>query len=419
MKRNNFDSVNFTEEIRSLIELETEGSYWDFKEMWYDNKTSLLHDIICMSNNLENRNAYIILGIRDSKDEKGFSVVGIDTQNANRKDQAQLITFLRDKKFAGGIRPEIYLHTIQYNETTSLDIIIIKNTLNTPYYLSESFEGVFKSNIYSRIGDCNTPKDKTADIDKVEYLWKKRFGIDLSPLEKIEYLLQNTKDWLPSGTDGIHTANDATSLWYHKQYPEFSISYAMDINRFNNGRIDEIEQDIYWMNVLVQPLHNTYIYNLNIKYHSTTVYSSTAIFADGGRFIRTLWKQETIKIDEYNFLHYSYVEKDNIDYALDNWLNNHYETVNQTINTKFIDSTEPWKLHPDYICIHNPYCVVPVFKSKEEHLEFKEYVTLHTEKLNESIGIFPNPSYNDPKYIKHLCNLGSTLVNWLKIWRCD
>lgn len=55
----------------------------------------------------------------------------------------------------------------------------IKNTSNTPYYLIDDFNDgkvkVYANNIY---GDTNTPKKKTADIDKIEYLWKKRFGID-------------------------------------------------------------------------------------------------------------------------------------------------------------------------------------------------------------------------------------------------
>ena len=53
----------FHEEILRLINLHHEGSYWDFKKQWYSDKCDLLHDIICMANNLENRDAYIIVGI--------------------------------------------------------------------------------------------------------------------------------------------------------------------------------------------------------------------------------------------------------------------------------------------------------------------------------------------------------------------
>lgn len=50
-------------EIKKLIILKQEGSYWDFKREWHHNLPDLLHDIICMSNNLANHDAYIIFGV--------------------------------------------------------------------------------------------------------------------------------------------------------------------------------------------------------------------------------------------------------------------------------------------------------------------------------------------------------------------
>lgn len=58
--------MDFELEIQSLIDSHNEGAYWDFKLQWPTTEGgSLLHDIICMSNNLEDRDAYIIIGIRD------------------------------------------------------------------------------------------------------------------------------------------------------------------------------------------------------------------------------------------------------------------------------------------------------------------------------------------------------------------
>lgn len=58
------------EEILELISLKQEGAYWDFKKEWYVNgkQSDLLHDIICMANNMENRDAYIIIGIDEEKE---------------------------------------------------------------------------------------------------------------------------------------------------------------------------------------------------------------------------------------------------------------------------------------------------------------------------------------------------------------
>lgn len=48
--------------IQKLVSLRQEGSYWNIKKEWYNNekKSDLLHDIICMTNNLDNKDAYII-----------------------------------------------------------------------------------------------------------------------------------------------------------------------------------------------------------------------------------------------------------------------------------------------------------------------------------------------------------------------
>jgi len=49
------DTISFREEILQLIAFRREGEYWGFKKEWYKNKPDLLHDIICMANNLSNR----------------------------------------------------------------------------------------------------------------------------------------------------------------------------------------------------------------------------------------------------------------------------------------------------------------------------------------------------------------------------
>jgi len=168
-------------EIRSLINLKAEGAYWDFKQEWHSNNVDLLHDIICMANNLEDCDAYIIIGVTDSGD-----VCGVP--ETNRKDQQSVIDFLREKKFAGGVRPIVYVQCLDI-EDKSVDVIIIKNTANTPYYLTEDFQGLYKGNIYTRVIDTNTPKNSHADIDKVEWLWKKRFGLIGTSERKIKRIL--------------------------------------------------------------------------------------------------------------------------------------------------------------------------------------------------------------------------------------
>ncbi len=46
--------------------------------------------------------------------------------------------------------------------------------------------------------DTNTPKNSSADINIIERLWKKRFGIDATALDRALLLLQTPCDWVDS-----------------------------------------------------------------------------------------------------------------------------------------------------------------------------------------------------------------------------
>ena len=129
--------MSLYEEISELIDLKTEGDYWDFKVQWHENKADLLHDIICMANNLANRDAYLIIGVSDSKHEDGVKIKGVP--EVNRKSQQNLIDFLKNIKFGGGIRPTVYVQTLPFTGNRFVDVIIIKNTRKTPYFLVEPF----------------------------------------------------------------------------------------------------------------------------------------------------------------------------------------------------------------------------------------------------------------------------------------
>ena len=185
--------------IAELISLDVEGPYWDFKEKWPDNNVDLLHDIICMANNLEDQDAFIIIGVSDSEKTGHLEVIGVSDQD--RKNQQNLIDFLRGKKYAGDNRPITYVETLNISGK-ELDIIVIKKTHKTPYYLTVPYvcgnKRLLSGHIYIRVGDTNTPKDMTADIDKVEYLWRKRFGIDLTIRDKLLRLLDEPSGWVGS-----------------------------------------------------------------------------------------------------------------------------------------------------------------------------------------------------------------------------
>lgn len=178
--------------VTSLLASRKEGEYWDFKRDFHENKASLLHDILCMANNLTDHDGMIIFGIQD----KTFEVIGVD-QDTNRRDLNYYINFLKDKEFAGGVRPKIEFHSV-FISGKSVDVLLVKNTDTTPYYLTKDYKDqgkVIRSNyIYTRVGESNTDINKSADIDAIEKLWAKRLNVTKrTPKFKIR-LLGYTED---------------------------------------------------------------------------------------------------------------------------------------------------------------------------------------------------------------------------------
>lgn len=289
------------DEIDELISLEAEGGYWDFKLKWHENKASLLHDIICMANNLENRDAYIIVGVSDSKSHGGVEVKGVSDEN--RKDQQQLITFLRDKKFAGGVRPTVYVQTLSIGNK-NIDIVTIKNTHTTPYFLTDDFtdggKTVHKNYVYTRIGDTNTPIDKSADIDKLEKLWRKRFGIDLTIQEKMLYLLSEPAEWEGS-------FNDVKTI-YHSRFPEFQIRVVNQDNDRENGNNAIIT------NIADQFSDVSYETNtIEISFHTTVLYRETIIYLDGCNHLIPMPSTYTVSTEgKRHSLTYQYFDKSTV-----------------------------------------------------------------------------------------------------------
>ena len=131
------DQEELTALVVELLATKREDDWWDFKQKHQHDKAELVHDIICMANNMECRDAYIIIGIDE---EKECSIQDVKN-DSNRRNTQKMVDFLRDKKFAGGVRPRVVVEPLQV-EDGEIDIIIIKNDYYTPYFLEENYKGV-------------------------------------------------------------------------------------------------------------------------------------------------------------------------------------------------------------------------------------------------------------------------------------
>ncbi|MEG1313159.1 MAG: ATP-binding protein [Bacilli bacterium] len=336
----------YKNEIMSLINLQQEGSYWDFKREWYssDKKADLLHDIICMANNLANRDAYIIIGINEDADYCVSSVV----DDPNRRNTQQLVDFLREKSFAGGVRPIVNVQSIKVEDAV-IDIINIKNSFNTPFYLITNYQSVMPSNIYTRIMDSNTPKNKSADISQVELLWKKRLGLLSTPLERMYLFLQNQSEWDESPTDWL------TSKRYYRYAPEFVIEYTLDDNggAYQYYLFNQTDIRPHWREI-------------RLYYHQTLLASMEGVCLDGGRYFSPTPLTDGISLSEYHNwdIVFKYFIKDTLKYTIHEFYYKHDGDEETYSHNRFLE------------------CLL-VFNSEMEKENFKAFVIANWNKKEE------------------------------------
>lgn len=178
------------EEVKQLINVKTEGIYWDFKKEPHKNKAELLHDIICLANSLHNGNKYLILGIDDE-----YNIHGVK-DSTYRKNQQNYIDFIQGKPFAAQCRPSLRVVTFEI-EAKIIDVIVIGDSKDVPFYLTDDYPDhppnakpviVKKNFIYTRIGDTNTPINESADFPTIENIWRKRFGLDIKEQIRLNFL---------------------------------------------------------------------------------------------------------------------------------------------------------------------------------------------------------------------------------------
>lgn len=327
---------NLNNKIISLIEMKREGSYWDYKEKYHSNTAKLIHDIICLANNMDNKDAYLIFGVADNGEIKGIS------GDENRKNQADIIDMLRNQKFAGRIAPLVKLETILLLNK-EIDVLVIFNSNLVPYYLEEQYtrgkSKILPGVIYTRRQDSNTPIDGIASIYEIEHLWRRRFGLDLLPFEKLRYFIKDKDLW-----------EDNSNGRYYKLYPEFTF---VEVNDSEDRR-----RNVFY--ALTQMNESHYFKEYQFRYHQTILYESEMVVMDSGRYITSTPKIEVLDLDneQYiipNFLSYNYYTRDSIEWDIHKFLfdsDNHEAVIS---NRRFLE-------------------VVLIFDNEDEKEEFNRYL---------------------------------------------
>ena len=250
--------------LDSLLE-QDECEFLDLKQEFHANKIDLIHDILCLANAYTEEDRYLVFGISDDK-----QIIGLTT--IPDKKQADIINLLSN---IGLNRiPSTTFNLIEYKEK-NLAILTIKNRPTKPFLLTKDYQEpkdgkprkLSKNAIYTRSGDTNTPKDSTATEEQLELIWRERFGLDSSPLERLDLFLNESKEWIESQYE--------PQSFYYKKFPEFTIVDAKDdLYNFREIWTDNSQFE--------DPSISCSIYHC--KYHTTVLASLYMLHVDGARY---------------------------------------------------------------------------------------------------------------------------------------
>ncbi len=261
-------------ELEELIRI-GECEYIDFKLCYTSENADFVHDILCLANaKTESRkNRYLVFGVSDTD----LSVQGVNT-DPSRKTSAQINDLLRN----AGINhlPIFRLDTINSNGV-EVDLLIIKDMPTKPYYVTRDYRHgsrtVRAGVVYDRNGDTNTPIDRCANERHLEWMFKQRLGLDLTPIDRAKQYLKDSTNWR-------YGINELGRLYfYYNQFPEFTIT-----------SVDSLRSDFNepWSKHF--PDKDAKMEELHLRIGSTILKSLYIIWCDGLRYAVSLPRLKNI-----------------------------------------------------------------------------------------------------------------------------
>ncbi len=303
------------EKLEKLL-FEPESPYLDFKEIHHVNKVDLIKDILSLANANTQDDRFIIFGVKDNG-----TVCGIKNVFKKRK-QADVIDILRGASINKTINFKLY--TLQYNNM-DLDILHIKNTFLPPYFLLKLYQVtrdkeqcsspqkckdtsmIVAGSIYERVGDTNAP---VANDDRFDEIFRKRFGLDKSPIEKFHLYLKDVDGWK-------YNENEQGELcFYYESHPEFSIIFKDKNRSFHEP----------WANRF--PDSTTSTSEVLLKYNNSNLKSKVGVWSDGSRIL-TICPSSYFEEENDGYWAFYYI-KCSLTYYLNEMIQNTYH-ISQSI----------------------------------------------------------------------------------------
>ncbi len=326
------------EKIIELINNKKESEICDFKREWHSVKEDLIKDIICFANTAHNEDCYLILGVED----KNKNIVGVEN-DSKRMNQAEVIDILQSLSFAEAV-PSVSVNSFAIADHT-IDVITIENLQKTPVYLTKKYgKSLFPANIYTRVGDRNTPSNETADPVATEKLWKKRFWLLDAYTDKYIRYLKNAEDW-----EKIDVANDYIEFYFRPD-PEFRVRLVHD---------SEPKQSFLSSVCLDPEYFNEYF---QIFYKNQLVHKELLGSFDGFRFKALIPELHVVRLNSGKKVVYAYLIFSEIKQAVKLFVNKHYPSSNQFAKSDYAK-------------------LISVFEKNEDIDSFDLFLKEHEEEL--------------------------------------
>ena len=332
------------QEVPALISLEREGSYWDFKREWHDSNSALIHDILCLANNLESEVSYLIIGVDE---ENGYSACDVkENGHAKRRSNQNVVDMLAKTPWGSAQPPFVVVVPLELRGDTIDVLAIVSRREDMPYYLAKSSGDVRPGLVYTRRVDQNSPIDRGASWSEVQAIWRHHFALDESPVVRARYMLADKGHW------ELLSSVNSTDDKYYSFAPEYTIRHHPDD-----------ERDAYEYYMLDQTDPRPHWYDIELCYHQTTIYDTVGISLDGGRYFAPVpewsffsWPDNPYQMDPD--LTYCYYLRDSMDWAL---------------NMFFYDAD-----YDDATISRNRLLkAVVLFDDDEERLSFERFLGMH------------------------------------------
>lgn len=294
--------------IKDLINSRREGIYWDFKEKYPINKISLLHDILCLANCKYDGDRYLIFGVKDPNNTsiEDELIVGLSEKEFDKFKSNNIHDWIEKIPFINEKSPIIDISKIKINNK-NIGVIIIRNSPDKPFYLTEDYgvnesfnysqeikkvynmvemdakkEKILKEikrieenmeryircyYIYSREGDKNTSIDTSSNYTDIKEMWKEKFGLTIKENILFKRVLKRPNDWIFSEDE-----ESDQITYFNKYHPEYSIEQEITSHKNKNNKEYKSKFAAFY--------HRLDVENINFKYFNRVIYTINMIYTN-------------------------------------------------------------------------------------------------------------------------------------------